>query len=382
MNREEEIGLLDELLGLRKRNSAYLDEAVTYSPMSRYLDADRFAQEREYVFRRHPSLIAHVSELPEDGSFLRRDVAGTSVLLTRDRDGEFHAFHNICRHRGAQLVDAHGGCRHRFTCPYHAWTWDNTGRLIAVPHQEQGFPDLDKESYGLKPIACAVRFGFVWIQLSAQDDIEIGAHLAPLADDLEWLKLDGHQVFTTREQVWHCNWKVVIEGGLEAYHFRVAHAKTIAGMFLDNLSSYQLFGPHIRSVLARSTIDELVEQPRKDWKIRDYTNIVYNVFPGSVFLVQGDHVVLVHFEPQAIDRTLIRCVTLIPKPDEPLTDKAKGYWQANHDLTVATLDEDFALGESIQKGLDQGVNEAMTYGRFEGALNRINAEIERVLSQT
>ncbi|WP_136660225.1 SRPBCC family protein [Nitratireductor sp. XY-223] len=376
MKHEEQVGLLDELLGLRKQKSAFLDEAVTFSPVDRYLDEARFLKERQQLFRRRPVLIAHVSELAEDGAFLRRSAGDLSLLVTRDRDGEIRVFYNVCRHRGARLVDAEAGCRHRFTCPYHAWTWDNAGRLIGVPHQAQGFPDLDKESHALKQVPSAVRSGFVWVSLDGGVDVDIDAHLAPIADDLDWLGLEDLEVFSTDERVWNCNWKIVVEGGLESYHFRVAHAQTIAGLFHDNLSSYQQFGPHFRSILARRSIDELVELPRKSWDIRRHANVLYNIYPASALLVQEDHVVLIHFDPLAVDRTLIRCVTLIPGTDGPLTDKSAAYWERNHQLTVTTLNEDFALGESIQSGLHLGVNEAMTFGRFEGALNAVNRQIE------
>ena len=376
MKHEEQVGLLDELLGLRKQKSAFLDEAVTFSPVDRYLDEARFLKERQQLFRRKPVLIAHVSELAEDGAFLRRSAGDLSLLATRDRDGEIRVFYNVCQHRGARLVDAEAGCRHRFTCPYHAWTWDNTGRLIGVPHLAQGFPDLDKESHALKQVPSAVRSGFVWVSLDSGDGVDIDAHLAPIADDLDWLDLENLEVFSTDERVWNCNWKIVVEGGLESYHFRVAHAQTIAGLFHDNLSSYQQFGPHFRSILARRSIDELVELPRKSWDIRRHANVLYNIYPASALLVQEDHVVLIHFDPLAVDRTLIRCVTLIPGTDGPLTDKAAAYWERNHQLTVTTLNEDFALGESIQSGLHLGVNEAMTFGRFEGALNAVNRQIE------
>ena len=122
MDHALQVELLDEILGLRKEKSAYLDEAVTFSKTEKYHEDATFIQEREQIFLKVPFLLAHSSELPEEGSYLRRDCFGIPVLLTRDRDGTVHTFYNVCRHRGAQLVEAEKGCRHRFTCPYHAWT--------------------------------------------------------------------------------------------------------------------------------------------------------------------------------------------------------------------------------------------------------------------
>ncbi len=379
MQRETEIELLDEMLGLRKQKSAFLDEEVTYSPVDRYTDPARFALERDKLLHGLPNMLAHASELPEEGSFLCRSFAGVPILLTWDRDGKVHAFFNVCRHRGAQLVKAEAGCRHRFSCPYHAWTHDNQGRLIGVPHQAQGFPDLDKESFGLKPIACTEAFGWIFVQIGNPDGetAALGDYLDPLAEDFGWLNFQDLQVFATEAREWMCNWKILIEGGLEAYHFRVAHAATIGPLFHDNLSTYRQFGPHIRSVLARTTIDELIEMPRRDWKIRNHANLLYTVFPASAILVLHDHVAWIHLVPLASDRTHIRCVTLIPKSAGPLTEKAERHWQKNHDLTVSTLKEDFELGEQIQAGFSLGVNDALTFGRFEGALDRFNGAVEK-----
>ena len=381
MDHDTQVELLDELLGLRKQRSAYLDETVTYSDASRYLGADQFELERERIFMKRPLLLAHSSELPEEGSFLRRECFGIPILLTRDRDGGINAFYNVCRHRGARLVAADEGCRHRFTCPYHAWTWDNTGRLIAAPHKEQGFPDLDFDSYGLKRITCVEKSGWIWCILdetASQETIE--QHLAPLQSDLDWLQLDAYEVHEVSDKVWGCNWKILVEGGLEAYHFRVAHAKTIGSLFHDNLSTYQTLGEHVRSILARVSVDDLVEMPRKDWRIREHANVLYSLFPNSAWLVQFDHVVMIQFFPVSFDKTQIRCVTLRPKQQEELSEKQRAYWDKNHSLTVTTLEEDFELGEQIQAGMALGVNEQLTFGRFEGALHKFNQTVDAALA--
>lgn len=376
MKTTEQIELLEELLGLRRDRSAFLDETVERSPAARYSDPDIFAAEKARIFRAAPLAVAHVSEMSEDGAFLRCEVAGAPVILTRDREGEIHAFYNICRHRGARLVDADRGCRHRFTCPYHAWTWDNQGHLIGVPHQAQGFPDLDKADYGLKRVQVAVRFGWIWVQLDGEMDID--AFLAPVADDLKWLGMEDHVIHASDAQDWKANWKIIAEGGLESYHFRVAHAKTVGGLFHDNLSSYQAKGPHIRSVLARNTIDELAEKPRDQWRIRQHTNILYTLFPNVSFLVQSDHIAVVLSSALAPDLTRMRIVTLVPKEDA--TEDRAEWWARNHGFTLKTLKEDFLIGEAIQSGLSHGVNDALTFGRFEGALHAFNQIVDARLT--
>ena len=373
MHRDKEIALLDELLGLRQAKSAFLDEDVTYSDVRRYTDTARFQTEVARLFRGRPVILGHSSEIANDGDFLVREHAGLQVLLTRDRDGNLHAFLNVCRHRGMQLVAAERGCRHRFTCPYHAWTWDNTGRLIGIPHREQGFPDVEMERYGLKRLAAVERFGWIWVQ--ATGDMDVDAATRPLAQDFEWIGMKDHVVHAVSEREWAANWKITVEGGLEAYHFRVAHAKTIAGLFHDNLSTYEVMGPHIRSVLARNTVDSLVERPRDEWSIREHTNLLYTLVPGAIFLVQSDHLVWLSIVPRGADKTLIRMATMKPVN----SDAPDSYWDKNHMLTEATLYEDFEIAEKIQAGLGMGANERLTFGRYEGALNAFNSHVDAAI---
>jgi len=380
MKREKELDLLSELAGLREAGSAFLDETVTRSPVDRYLDPDRFEAERRDLFRALPTIAAHSGELAEPDSFLRRQLAGLPVLLTRDSDGRAHAFLNVCRHRGARLVDDPSGCRKRFTCPYHAWTWDNRGALRAIPHREQGFPGLDESELGLRRLPCEERHGWIWIVADPGREMDLDAHLGEIGADLDWLGMTGCRVAHAQEIDCRANWKVLIEGGLEAYHFRVAHRNTIAPYFPDNLSSYETFGPHMRSVLPREGLERHVARAPADWSIREAANIIYSLFPTNQLLVQSDHVAWVQLEPVAADRTLIRLSTVVPGGPEDATAERAAHWRQNHAITSRTLSEDFAIGESVQSGFATGANAMLNFGRFEGALDRFNLIVEGYLA--
>ena len=374
MDRATEIELLEELLALHTKRQPYLSEEEASSPVARYVSRERFEAERTYILHRLPQFAAHADDLPEPHSFVRREVAGVPLLLTRDGDGNPHAFVNACRHRGAQLVADPSGCRRRLSCPYHAWTYDTSGRLVGVPHERTGFPSLDREKRGLTRVACREAHGLVWVAL--EDDALDGLEdfLGPLARDLATLDLGSLTPFATEEQRRRANWKVLVEGGIESYHFKVAHRATVGRLFEDNLSTYRAEGPHLRSVLARNTIGTLAETPREDWRIREVTNVLYTLMPTSQLLVQSDHVIAIQMNPVAHDETIVRMTTLVPRDGR--TAEKEGYWRANHDFTIETLNEDFELGEGIQRSLTSGANQTLRFGRFEGALARFNAEVE------
>ena len=373
MERETEIGLIEELLGLREAKSHYLDDEIEFNSVDQYQSEAIFQRERDQMFARLPAVAAHVSELPNAGDFVKREIAGRSILVTRDAHGEVHAFLNICRHRGTQLVDDDSGCKHRFTCPYHAWSYANTGELVSVPHMDTGFPDLDKAQYSLKSLQCEERFGFIWVIATPDVSFDFDAYYSPIAAEAEGLDLANMAIAHEEIKVHNSNWKILVEGGIESYHFKVAHRKTIGPYFEDNLSSYQMLGDHMRSVLMRSSMHVLRDQPTDQWRLRDHANIIYTFFPTTQLLVQKDHVVWINSRPVSAGQTELRLATLAPK--SRLGEEA--YWEKNHQITSTTLNEDFVIGESIQNGFASGANDVITFGRFEGALPEFNRTIKR-----
>lgn len=371
MNRDTELQLIDELLDIKAAKSFYLDQAVTRNSVGHYLSEDRFQLERDRIFKRVPMVAAHSSEMPSSGDFLRREVAGLPVLLTRDKSGAVHAFLNACRHRGTRLVDDEKGCKHRFSCPYHAWTYANSGQLIAAPHFDQGFKGVEKSDLSLVELHCEERFGFVWVR-AAEDGISLDDHLGEIAAELEALQIEDMVVTHQDAPVHKANWKILVEGGIEAYHFKVAHRSTIGPHFEDNLSSYRMLGAHMRSILMRTSMAKLSADTRDSWRLRDHAQVLYTLFPNTALLVQSDHIAWINQEALSAGETRVRMSTLVPRLEADRT----AHWQRNHEITRVTLDEDFAIGESIQSTLTSGANQDMLFGRFEGALDAFNQVVE------
>ena len=379
MDRSLQISLLEELQGLAEHGHFFLDPAVQPSPVSRYASEQVFEAEMRDVFRQAPLIAAHASELPEKGSFLIMDLAGLPVLLTRDREGQVHAFLNVCRHRGARLVGAESGCKHAFSCPYHAWTWSNTGVLRGIPHQRDGFPDLDRTALGLRCLPAVERLGLIWVVAHPGAEPDFDAHLAPLVADFDWLDMSDLGVAASTTITRRSNWKLLIEGGIEAYHFKVTHRDTIGPHFLDNLSSYAMLGAgHMRSILPRNSLCDLPSAAADDWQIRDHANVLYTVFPSNQFLAMQDHIGWIAMRPVGVAETELRITTLAPRLE--ITEAKADHWARNHAITEMTLDEDFSVNEAVQAGLVSGANDYLTFGRYEGALHAFNTEVERRLT--
>ena len=373
MTPAEQQEILQSLLGLAEAGEFYSGEALG-RPCETYSDPTRFEQERQRIMMRRPFAAAHSSELERPGSFRSVEILGTPVLLVRDDGGELKAFRNACRHRGMRLVGEESGCAKRFTCPYHAWTYDQSGAFVTGPHFEKGFAALDPTDLSLHALPCSERWGFVWVNLGPKAKASPLASLEPLDKDLEWLAPQGLAIVGDTQLEIAANWKLLVEGGLEAYHFRIAHRATIGPYFEDNLSSYSVWGENLRSVLPRKSIRSLCPEEPNRWVLRDHANIIYTLMPTCQFLVQQDHIVWINANPLAADRTELRLATLAPKGE-----KSGQHWERNHQITLDTLGEDFAIAESIQAGIAGGLEQTLHFGRYESALEVFNGLVEATL---
>lgn len=378
MDHREEVRLLSRCLEWQAQRGTQLAEGEGAASVDRYLDARRFELELECIFRRLPTALLHASELDEKHAFATRALGHDSLLFTRDAEGRIGTFRNVCRHRGTRLVDAAAGCAERFTCPYHGWTYAASGELVGVPHGDSCFPNLRREDSGLAPVKAAERFGLVWVNADAP---ELERQWHGMETDLTWLGLESLRPFAVERRIWQTNWKLVAEGGLETYHFRHAHRGTIGSYFYDNLSLWDRFGNHFRTVMPKRSLESLRQQPESTWSLREHTHITYYLFPATILLVQPDHVVWIQVQPLAHDLSDISLATLVPGPGAPHSEKPDAYWRKNHDITCGTLREDFALAESIQSGLASGANRQLRFGRNEGALTEFQRVVDSCLQE-
>ena len=118
--------------------------------------------ERRRLFDHSWSLVGTVDQLREAGSYLTATVGTCPLVVVRDDEGALHAFHNICRHRGAPLVEGAGRCGRFLTCPYHQWSYQLDGALRRAPQTEDQFPDMDCSQWGLHPAAAGTWHGMVF----------------------------------------------------------------------------------------------------------------------------------------------------------------------------------------------------------------------------
>ena len=166
------------------------------------------------------------------------NVGKYSMFVIHGSDGELRAFHNICRHRGTELVDE--GCGNTgktIVCPYHRWTFGLDGRLRGVPDQKACFPDIEKQALGLHPASVGVFAGLVFVNPEPDQNIEdwIGSvKNVPWPHDLSSPELQDFGETVTYEM--KCNWKVFFENAIDGYHLAYLHETRWAGRRMTRTS--------------------------------------------------------------------------------------------------------------------------------------------------
>ncbi len=222
--------------------------------------------ELERIFRPSWQIVCHVNSLPKPGDFVTFDMGVDSVVAVRDRDGTVRAFHNVCRHRGARLLDGHGHCAGTVLCPYHGWSYNYAGDLIGVPSRET-FPGLKREDYGLKPVHLQVLMGFVFVCMS-DDPPPLKERWAPFLDELAPYRFEEMvPLGPITSADWDVDWKVAMDNYLESYHVPIGHPG-LQRMFTPDYEDQRA-----ASDIARGT-SWLREQPSSQWSERFYQSLV------------------------------------------------------------------------------------------------------------
>jgi len=324
-------------------------------PSRYYYDADIFAAEKEAIFYRNWWCMGHGSQVRDAGHYIQTRIHDQNVFVVRDKVGELRAFHNVCQHRGHELLQGSGKA-HVITCPYHAWAYGLDGELRSARNSEnvEGF---DKCLYSLKSVRVEQYAGFVFVNIDPdatplrdqagdlEDEIR---HYVPRIDDLVFAQRDTYDV--------DANWKVLIDNFLECYHCAPAHKDFVD---LVNMDTYRTQTRGIYSAqiadAPRTTESNAFSFKKGDvdfgyagWFL--WPNLTIWAYPGE------PNISTLQICPAGPEKTIEYQDWFIPTP-QPSTQLKEAM---DYQLTVLQP-EDVALCESVQRGLKtKGYNQ----GRF------------------
>lgn len=326
-------------------------------PGGRYASAQFYQLEQERIWRGTWLLAGHLDEIPEPGCFRVWDLAGPPVLLSHVESGVIRAFHNICRHRGAPVVTESSGSRARFTCPYHGWSYNLDGELLAARNPED-FRNLDYSRHGLAPIRCELYGRLVFVNFDP-DAPALTDWLGPVAKEWQEFQFDQCRLAARHVFELDCNWKIAMETNTEVYHVRTVHPKTVAPMLDDRRNVNTLYANgHGRMVAPGregSAVKAAVELPRGGNTIDTVGELArtctqsYNIFPNWVSPLNHRVLAPLLFWPNGPDKCRLETWTLAPDwGDKPQPDM----WTDNSGESLKkVLLEDTRMGSMIQKSV-------------------------------
>ncbi len=379
MDHDQLIDLTRRALKLARDNTTDLAPEQHAVDAREYTSVERHDRDRAMLMA-SPQLVGYVSELREPGSFCTKTVMGRSILLTRTSGGSVKAFDNVCLHRQSQVATGCGTAK-RFTCPYHSWTYDNTGRLVSVPGRE-GFPDGGPQVRRFDRTAGhRVRRVPLGVTGSRRHPGRRRAPRGPLADELDswgigrWSPL-GEKVLDSP-----INWKLAVDTFAENYHFATVHKQTFATIARSNCTVFDSYGPHHRLIFPLNAILELdrTSGPEEQWDPFHNMVVIYALFPNivlSVTIANGELFRIYPGDRPGRSITVHQNSTPLDLSDESVAAGA----QAVFDYAHATVrDEDYRLVAGLQANLESGARDQLVFGRNEPGLQHRHITWEQAL---
>ncbi|WP_234357117.1 SRPBCC family protein [Streptomyces sp. NBRC 110028] len=356
-----------------------------------YTDREFYDLDIEAVFTRHWLFVAVDAEIPAPGDYTRVEIGPYSVIVVRDDEENLRAFHNVCRHRGARLLEAERGSVGNLVCGYHKWTYGTDGALRYAPSQPA---DFDRDCFGLKAVHVRSVGGLVFVCLADRPPADFADVAARIEPYLLPHGLRRAKVAARTDLVEDGNWKLVMENNRECYHcdghpellrtffptygyaeedipapLRPAHERYLR-------ADAELRATYERLGLPYALIEELdhrttgfrVQRDALDLAGESFTpdgraacrrllgdlptprlgHLSLHMQPNSWFHVVGDHAITFSVLPLAPDRTLLRTTWLVhPDAEEGVDydpDTLLAVW-------MATNEQDARLVARAQRGV-------------------------------
>jgi nitrite reductase/ring-hydroxylating ferredoxin subunit len=376
MEHNAQIRVIERLLEHRDNGTNVDAGCQVKNPVSAYTCKEIAAREWDEFFSNYPHVLGLSADLPEPGSFLTSDNLGKPILCTRDDSGAFHAFVNVCRHRGTVVESARRGKKRQFNCPFHAWGYNHRGDLIAVPKEDQ-FGAVDRSCHGLVELPAVERHGLLWVHPDPNGVMDIAAQLGDLDAELAgWnLAQDIQQGETAYDHA--MNWKLAIDTFGETYHFNTLHRDTLAKDFYGNTQLYETYERNHRMMLCLKNIDLVRNLPHEEWNVLHAALPVYYLFPNVQLIIGAAGPTLIRVYPDGGNPHKSRSEIsfyLNPVVNEALlTERGREVYgnveERMHGFADVIRDEDYVAAASAHRGARSGAQEYVIFGRNEPALH-------------
>ncbi|MRT01112.1 Rieske 2Fe-2S domain-containing protein [Ralstonia pickettii] len=318
-----------------------------------FTNPDLFELEMKHIFENNWVYLAHESQIPNNNDYYTTWIGRQPIVITRDKTGELHAVINACAHKGAMLCRRKHGNKGSFTCPFHGWTFSNTGKLLKVKDEKTTEYPVQFNTHGSHDLKKIARFesyrGFLFGSLNA-DVQTLEAYLGEarvIIDQIVDQAPDGLEVLRGNSSyVYDGNWKMQMENGCDGYHVSTVHwnyaatmgrrkeggtqavdanswSKSVAGVYGFEHGHILLWtktmNPEVRPVYAhRDEIKARVGETQTDFIVNQTRNLC--LYP-NVFLMDQFSTQIRVVRPISVNKTEVSIFCFAPK-GESATDRA------------------------------------------------------------
>ncbi|MFC7307822.1 aromatic ring-hydroxylating dioxygenase subunit alpha [Streptomyces monticola] len=281
-------------------------------PKEAYTSEEYLAAENRRLFSMSWMFATFVRHVAKPGDVVPANIQGVPIFIVRDETGKLRAFHNVCSHRGSQLVCQPEQDRKTIVCPYHAWTYKLSGELSWTKHfagvNATDLPDRQQNKLGLKEVAVAEWLDFVFVNFSAMPE-SFSDNIAELQDRWSDYDLSVMTYHTSLRYEFEANWKLIVENFLESYHVPFIH---------KTLNTYSPFSERYQIKLSDRLMGIGTGQYQPDsihgmrlpsWPMRDKSEGTvkaeyFSVYPTFLVGVMPDHLFAWVLEPVGAGRTI------------------------------------------------------------------------------
>ena len=254
-------------------------------PNASFRDPEWLAAEKRRIWHGDWLFATTEDALPRPGDQLPVRIGDQPVLLLRNQAGQLAALSNLCAHRGTLLVEQPANGK-RIQCPYHAWTYDDAGRLLGAPFAPKDM--IEKEAHRLAAYRVESWHGLVFVSLNP--DVEpLAERFAAVEAHVSAREIDAlqHQADGQTTEVWECNWKVAILNAMESYHLFKVHPKTLEP-YTPTRGAYYITGS------ARATATGGTNKGEDDYLLISLPPAFVGVLTQASFVWQAVHPIDTH----------------------------------------------------------------------------------------
>lgn len=312
-----------------------------------YTSPEVFQRETERIFLKEWLVIGRVEEIPNPGDYFTFDIVDEPIVVTRGKDGRLNAFSNVCRHRGAKVVDGRGSAK-AFSCPYHGWTYDIEGKLAQTTFTDD-VDGFDFDNCRLPAIQIGDWGGWIFVNFDRNAE-PLAAHVALYEEKLGYFRQEACRLSDTLIIESDVNWKLMAENFIDVYHFRTLHAGTFGNQKnpATNLpydeDQIVIYRPGGKSLTP--TGEMLLG--RLPWLTADDPSAAGHMPPNAYFTCHGDNVQLWMSWPLSPSRSRIMIYTIFAE-EQFARDDFEEHAAVYHDFVGRVVNEDIDMVTALQK---------------------------------